>query len=91
MVGTSCRGLLWHMLANRALIYPNQVEVIVLKAELQWGSNISVINNPLGEPGHTLLFAGLLSTWSCVYSDHMFFPCFMGELLNRGLLRDTNE
>jgi len=61
------------------------VKGIVLKAAWQWGSNSSVKNNPLGETGHTPLYAGLLSAWSSMYGDHMCFPHFMGELLNRGL------
>ena len=30
-----------------------KVEGIVLKAAWNWGSGSSVLNNPLGEPGHT--------------------------------------
>ena len=39
----------------------SKVEGIVLKAAWHWGSNSSVINDPLGDPGHTLLYVGLLS------------------------------
>jgi hypothetical protein len=38
-----------------------KVESIVLKAAWHWDSNSSVVNDPLGEPGHTLLFVGLPS------------------------------
>jgi hypothetical protein len=33
---------------------------VMLKAAWQWGSDSSVINDPLGEPGHTPLYVGLL-------------------------------
>jgi len=54
----------------------SKVEDIVLKAALHWGSNSSVVNDPLGEPGHTPLYeyVGLLSTWCSVDGDHMFSP-----------------
>lgn len=54
------------------------VEVIVLKAARRLGSNSSVVNDPLGEPG-------LPSAWGSVYGDHMFSSCFLGEFLNWGL------
>jgi len=60
------------------------VEGVVLKAAWYWGSDSSVINNPLGEPGHTL-YVGLPSTWASVDGGSMFFLHFMGELLNWGL------
>jgi len=62
-----------------------KVEGIVLKAAVHWGSNSSVINNPFGEPGHTPLYVGLPSAWASVDGDCMFFPHFLGELLNWGL------
>jgi len=43
-----------------------KVEGIVLKAAWHWGSDISVINDPLGEPGHTPLYVVLPSTWDFV-------------------------
>jgi hypothetical protein len=46
----------------------------MVKAAWQWGSDSSVVNDPLGEPGRTLLYVGLLSTWDSVDSDIMFFP-----------------
>jgi len=35
---------------------------------------------PLGEPGHTPLYVGLLSAWGSVDSDLMLFP-YVGGLL----------
>jgi len=35
---------------------------IVLKAARHWGSNLNVVNDPLGEPGRTTLYVGLEST-----------------------------
>ena len=49
-----------------------KVEGIVLKAAWHWGSESSVINDPLGEPGHTPLYVGLLSAWGSVDGDHVF-------------------
>jgi len=40
-----------------------KVEGIVPKVAWNWGSDSSVINNPLGEPGRTLLYVGLPSAW----------------------------
>ena len=47
-----------------------KVEGIVWKAGWHWGSD-SVTNDPLGEPGHTPLYADL-STWGSVVSDRVF-------------------
>jgi hypothetical protein len=52
-----------------------KVEGIVLKASRHWGSDSRVINDPLGEPGHTPLYVGLLSAWGSVDSDYVF-PAF---------------
>ena len=41
-----------------------KVEGIVLKAASHWGSESSVANDPLGEPGCTPLYVGLPSTWA---------------------------
>ena len=68
-----------------------KVEGIVLNAARHWGSDSSVINNPLGEPGHTPFYVGLPSVWASVDGDCMFFPHFLGELLNWGLLTGINE
>jgi len=55
----------------------------MLKAEWHWGRDDSVINNPLGEPGCTPLYVGLLSMWGSVDGDQMFslFFFFVGGLL----------
>ena len=51
-----------------------KVEVVVLKAAWHWDSNSCVVNDPLGEPGHTLLYVGLLSSWCSVDGDHVCSP-----------------
>jgi hypothetical protein len=58
-----------------------KVEGIVLKDAWHWGSDSSVVNDPLGEPGHALLYVGLVSTWGSLDNDHMFSPPFVGGLL----------
>ena len=58
-----------------------KVEGIVLKAAWHWGRDCSVINNPLGEPGHTPLYVGLIAMWSSMDGDQMFPLFFMGGLL----------
>ena len=51
-----------------------KVEGIMPRAAWHWGTDSSVINDPLGEPGCTPLYIGLLSAWGSVGSDLMFFP-----------------
>ena len=51
-----------------------KVEGIVLKAAWHWGSDSSVANDPLGEPGHTPLYIGLPSTWDSMNNNQMFSP-----------------
>jgi hypothetical protein len=51
-----------------------KVEGIMLKAAWHWGSDSSVINDPLGEQGCTPLCVGLLSTWGSMKVYLMFFP-----------------
>ena len=58
--------LLRHTLAYR--------KGIVLKATWYWGSNSSVVNDPLGEAGRILLYVGLPTTRGSVDGDRMFFP-----------------
>jgi hypothetical protein len=57
-----------------------KVEGIVLKAAWYWGSDSSVINDPLGEPGRTTSYVGVPSAWGSVDSVYMFSPHFMGGL-----------
>jgi len=45
---------------------------IVLKSAWQWGSDSSVVNDPLGEPGRTPLYVGLPSAWGFMDGDQMF-------------------
>jgi hypothetical protein len=51
-----------------------KVEVIVLKGSWHWGSDSSVVNDPLGEPGRTPLYVGLPSAWGSVDGDRIFSP-----------------
>jgi hypothetical protein len=51
-----------------------KVEGIVLKAAWYWGSDSGVINDPLGEQGHTPSYVGLLSMWGSVNGDLIFSP-----------------
>jgi hypothetical protein len=46
---------------NTLLSTQAKVEVIVPRAAWHWGRDSSVVNNPLGEPGRTLLYVGLPS------------------------------
>jgi len=50
------------------------VEGNALKAAWHWGSDNSVVNDPLGEPGRTPLYVGLRSAWDSVDGDRMFSP-----------------
>jgi len=49
-----CWGLLRHMLANGALVYPRQGGRY--RATWHWGSDNSVVNEPLKEPGRTSMY-----------------------------------
>ena len=51
-----------------------KVEGIMLKAAWHWGIDCSVLNDPLGEPGHTPFYVGLPSAWGSMGSDQMFSP-----------------
>jgi hypothetical protein len=62
------------MQANGTLVYSAKVGGVVLKAAWHWGSDSSVVNDPLGEPCHTPLYVGLPSAWGSVDGDLMFFP-----------------
>jgi len=61
------------------------VEKIVLQAAWHCDRNSNVINDPLGEPGCTPLYAGLPSAWGSMESDRMIFPFFKAEFLSWGL------
>ena len=52
-----------------------------------WGSDGSVINLPLGEPGRTPLYVGLPSAWGSVNGDRMFSPV----LWEASLIGDSNK
>ena len=63
-----------HSLANGSLETQTKVEGIVLKAAWHWGSDSSVVNDPLGEPGRTPLYVGLPPAWSSMDGDRRFPP-----------------
>jgi len=51
-----------------------KVQGIVLRDAWHWGSDSSVINDPLEESCRTPFYVGLLSAWGSVDGDHMFSP-----------------
>jgi len=51
-----------------------KVEGIMPRAAWHRVRGSSVVNYPLGEPGHSPLYVGLLSVWGSVDGDVMFFP-----------------
>ena len=55
-----------------------KVESIVLKAAWHWGSDCSILNDPLRQPGNTPSY-GLLSAWGSMDGDSTFFPFFCGR------------
>ena len=54
-----------------------KVEGIMARAAWHWGTDSSVVNDPLGEPGRIPSYVGLLSAWGSV--DNVF-PLFVGLL-----------
>jgi len=50
-----------------------KVEGIMPRAIWHWGRKSSAVNNPLGEPSHTLLYVRLLSAWGSMDGDLKFF------------------
>jgi hypothetical protein len=46
----------------------------VPSAAWHWGRDSTVVNDPLGEPGRTLLYVALPSALGSVGGDLMFFP-----------------
>ena len=57
------------MLANGAVVYPNQIGRYHAES-----CNSSAVNYTLVEPGHTPLYVGLPSMWGSMYGDHKFSP-----------------
>ena len=58
-----------------------KVEGIVPRAARHWGRDISVVNDPLGEPDRTPLHVGLPSVWTA-WTVTLCFPCmYVGGLL----------
>jgi hypothetical protein len=62
-----------------------KAEGIVQKVAWHWGSNSSVINDPLGEAGHLPLYEGLLFVWGSMGGAVPPPLCFVEELVNWGL------
>jgi len=58
-----------------------KVESIVLKAAWHRGSDCSVLNDPLGEPGRTPLCVGVPSMWAPWTGTKCFPFFFVAELL----------
>ena len=54
------------------------VEGMVMQASWHWGSDRSVVKDPLGEPDRAPFYVGLPSAWGSVDGDRMFSP-FMWE------------
>jgi hypothetical protein len=65
---------LWSTQAN--------VESIILKAAWHWDTDSSVINDPHGEPRHTLLCLRSSVHVGPVNGNCIFSPHFMGEFFN---------
>jgi len=57
-------------------LWPTQakVEGIVPKAAWHWGRDSGVVNNLLGEPGHTPLYVGLPPALGSIDDDLTLFP-----------------
>jgi len=58
-----------------------KVEGIVLKGAWHWGTDCSVLNDPLGESSRTPLYVGLPSTWGSVGGDLISFPTVIALLI----------
>ena len=85
MEGTSVEGYYDTRWLTELWSTQAKVQGIMLKAARHCSSNISIVNNPLGQPGCTTLYVGLQSMWGSVYGDHIFSPCFKGDLPSWGL------
>jgi len=49
-----------------------------------WHRVVTAVSiDPFGEPGSTLLYVGLLSTWASMNRDLMFFPFLWEGLLSK--------
>jgi len=51
-----------------------KVDGIVPRAAWHWSVDSNVVNDPIGEPGRTQLYAGLPSPWGSVDGDLVFSP-----------------
>ena len=79
---TLCRGLLSHTPANGALIYPSQGGRYRAEGCMTLGSDSSVLNDPLVDPGRTPLYVGLPYALCPIEDDLIFSSRFVGELNN---------
>jgi hypothetical protein len=52
-----------------------KVQSSVLNTAWHWGSDSSVVNDPLVEPVRTTLYAGLPSTWGTMDGDLLTWIC----------------
>jgi hypothetical protein len=57
---------------------------IVLRVAWHWGSDITVVNDPLVEPGRTTFYVSLPFAWGSVDGDRMFTSQFTEGLLSWG-------
>jgi hypothetical protein len=69
---TTCRGLHDRCWLTGLWSTEAKVEGIVLKAAWHWGSDSSVLNDPLVEQDRTPFYFGLPSAWGSVEGDRMW-------------------
>jgi hypothetical protein len=62
------------MLDSGALVYPRQGGKYCAEGCMALGSDSSVVNSLVGEPGRTPLYVGLLSAWGSKDVEQMFCP-----------------
>ena len=59
-------------LDSAALVYQSQGGRYRAQGCMTLGSDSSIVNDPLGEPGRTPMYVGLLSTWSSEDVEQVF-------------------
>jgi hypothetical protein len=67
-----------------------KVERIVPRAAWHWGRDSSVVNDPLGEPGCTALYADLPSVWG-LWKVTLYFSPFCRRAPFWGTLADKRD
>ena len=86
MEGIQCRGSLRSNVANEGSgLFQPRMNVSCRRLQGTGGSNSSVANGPLVEPGRTSLYVGLPSEWGSVDGDFSLSSRFVGQLLSWGL------